>query len=232
MPGKNHSSEEPTSRRRRADDTEKVETTAKPTRGWGALANKKKEQEEYKEKLENTPREFWLKSGETAIVQFLSDEPFVMDVHSVWIDGKWSTIPCQLLTQKHCLMCRDNAKKSWKAAFKVLDYRGNWDKDKKKFKEDEKIEKYWLVGSAVAEILDALRNRRKKELTEMVFEVTKTGSGKTTSYSISVAEDEDGVKLKPVSFKEKYAEIEELVLESLVPTDSYLDKSGFDVSEN
>jgi hypothetical protein len=182
--------------------------------------------------MDNTPREFWLKSGETAIVQFLSDDPCVVDTHSVWIDGSWKTIPCQLTTQKHCLMCRDNAKKSWKAYFKILDYRGNWDKDKKKFKNDEQIEKFWGVGSGVADILDSLRLRRKKDLTELVLEVTKTGSGKTTTYSISVAEDDDGVKLKPVTFKEKYPDIETLVVDSLVPTDSYLDKTGFDTSEN
>lgn len=196
------------------------------------MVKRREYRETRKERNENLIREFWLKSGETATIQLLNDEPFVFDGHNVKIDGDWKTVPCQLVKQRHCLMCRDKVRKAWKAAFKLWDYRGNWDKDKKRFKNDDEFEKIWLVSDATCELLDALRKRKKCELTDIVLDVTRVGSGKTTTYSIQIAEDDDGRRLKPIDKKEKFPGARELVTHNLFLSDAELEATGFESSED
>jgi len=232
----------PTKTRRRGDDDEedvaprRKRTTSededddfdsKPKgKGWGALAKKRAEQADSDEEH---IREFWLKSGESAVIQFISPEPFCLDGHMVKFDSgnkNWSFTPCQLSEQRYCLMCREKIKKTWKAAFKVLDYRGTWDKDKSKFKHDTQIEKLWLVGATTAEQIKTFIDKKGKALTDVVFEVTRSGKGKNTTYNVAVAydEDNDDRPFKPVRFKEQFPKVDKLMKPL---TDKKLEAKGF-----
>lgn len=220
--------EEETTSTRRGASTEKESTSPKTTgSGWGNLANRKKQIEDSKD--EDSIRDFWLADGETAQVQFITDEPYCVDGHNVKTDaGKWGFEVCQLMEQRHCLMCRTGIKKTWKAAFKVLDYRGTWDTDKKKFKHDKQVEKLWLVGSTIAEQLKAITDKRGKPLTEMVLEISRSGSGKSVSYNFEPAFDKDDKKLIPVEWEEEYPELEELVVPK---NDAKLEARGFSAGD-
>ena len=164
-------------RRRRVDEVEDTSRrTERKTQGWGAVAKRQADIAEKREAAESSVRDFWLKSDETAIIQFLQDEPYCFDAHQVKDKkGNWAIVPCQLNTGRHCVLCSDGVKQTWRAAFKILDYRGSWDKDKKKFKYDKPVEKIWKVGSTIAQQLKQIVDKKGKDLTEMVFEVTRSG---------------------------------------------------------
>lgn len=206
----------------------------KKLNGWAAVAEKQQEYEREKERREaenDKPREFWLKAGERAVIQFLHDEPYTFNGHSIKNKhGDFKFEPCQLDRQKYCLMCRDGIKQTWKAAFKILDYRGTWDKDKKKFKWDKPIEKIWVVNMTILGALTNQRDKRKKELTEMVLEVSRTGKGKKdTSYNFEPALDEDDERMKPIRHKEEFDDVSELVVSK---KDEELIDLGFDAPED
>ena len=160
------------------------ETPERSTSGWGAVARRQAEIAERRSEMENQVKEFYLKDGESATIQFLHDEPYCYDAHSVRDkNGRFSVVPCQLNTQRRCEMCSRGIKQTWRAAFKILDYRGSWDKDKKKFTYDKPVEKIWKVGATIANQLKSIRDRRGRELTEMVLEVTRSGSNTDTTYN-------------------------------------------------
>lgn len=190
--------------------------------GWGAVARRQTELAEIREKSGSQVRDFYIKSGESAVIQFLQDEPYCFDAHQVQdAKGNWQTIPCQLNTGKHCVLCSKGVKQTWKAAFKILDYRGTWNKEKGCFNNDEPIVKIWKVGSTVAQQLKNLIDKKKKDLTEMVIEVSKSGSGTDTTYNFEIAFDEKTERrMEPISFKDETPSCEELCAP---PTDSELE---------
>lgn len=212
----------PESRRgAKASEEAKPKTTGS---GWGNVANRKKQVEASKSD-EDAIRDFWLADGESAIVQFVTDEPYCVDGHNIKTDaGKWGFEVCQLVEQRHCVMCRSGLKKTWKAGFKVLDYRGTWDAEKKKFKHDKQVEKLYMVGAAIAEQLKALTDKRGKALSTMVLEISRSGSGKSTAYNFETAFDKDDRKLVPVEWEEVYPELDEIVISK---TDEQLEAKGF-----
>lgn len=195
------------------------------SQGWGAVAKRQADIAEKKDAAENAVRDFWLKDKESAIIQFLQDEPYCFDAHQVKDKrGNWSIVPCQLNTGKHCVLCTEGVKQTWRAAFKIIDYRGSWNKDKGKFTYDKPIEKLWKVGSVIAQQLKQIVDKKGKELTEMVFEVTRSGSGKDTSYNFEQALDDDDRKLKPKSWEELTPSAEELCQP---PSDDEVDEMGY-----
>lgn len=166
-----------------------------------------------------------MKDGESATIQFLHDEPYCYDAHSVRDkNGRFSVVPCQLNTQRRCEMCSRGIKQTWRATFKILDYRGSWDKDKKKFTYDKPVEKIWKVGATIANQLKSIRDRRGKELTEMVLEVTRSGSNTDTTYNFEPAFDDDDRKRSPIPWKEATPPVETLCQP---PTDDEIDASGY-----
>ena len=213
-------------RRRRSDrEDSRTSKSERKTQGWGAVAKRQADIAEKREAAENSVRDFWLKPDETAIIQFLQDEPYCFDAHQVKDKkGNWSIVPCQLNTSRHCVLCSDGVKLTWRAAFKVLDYRGSWDKDRKKFKYDKPIEKIWKVGSTIAQQLKQIVDKKGKELTEMVFEVTRSGSGKDSSYNFEQAFDDDDRKMKPIDWDEQTPSAEELCQP---PTEDEIDERGY-----
>lgn len=220
-------SEERSSRRRRHDEDEETRSSRRErkTQGWGAVAKRQADIAERKAEMENKVRDFWLKPDESAIIQFLQDEPYCFDAHQVKDkNGNWTIVPCQLNTGRHCVLCSDGVKQTWRAAFKIIDYRGNWDKDKKKFKNDEPIEKIWKVGSVIAQQLKQIVDKKGKDLTEMVFEVTRSGSGKDSSYNFEQAFDEHDRRMKPKDWEEQTPSAEELCQP---PTEDEIDERGY-----
>jgi len=214
--------EEERPRRRREATSSKPE---RKTQGWGAVAKRQADIAAKKEDAENSVRDFWLKSDESAIIQFLQDEPYCFDAHQVKDSrGNWAIVPCQLNTSKHCVLCSEGSKLTWRAAFKILDYRGTWDKDKKRFKNDKAVEKIWKVGATIAQQLKQLVDKKGKDLTEMVFEVTRSGSGKDSSYNFEQAFDDDDRKMKPMSWEEDSPTAEELCQP---PTEDEIDEKGY-----
>lgn len=199
------------------------------TQGWGAVAKRQAEVAERKEAAESSVRDFWLKSGESATVQFLQDEPYCYNAHNVKDrQGNWTVVPCQLNTSKHCILCSEGSKQTWKAAFKILDLRGTWDKDKKKFKYDKPVEKLWKVGATIAQSLKQIVDKRGKDLTEMVFEVTRSGEGKDSSYNFEQAFDDDDRKKKPAKWEETTPTAEELCQP---PTEDEIDEKGYSTDD-
>lgn len=194
--------------------------------GWDAVVAKKEENDEAREGLGDIIYDFYLKDGESAIIQFLDDEPYCFDAHQVKNKkGKFETKVCQLVSQKYCGMCDAKVKITWKAAFKVLDFRGKWSKEKEGFLYDKPVEKRYLVSNTVAIQLRGLIERKKKKLSEMVLEVSRTGSSATdTSYSFEIALDKDDNKIKTVAWTSEYPAIEKLCVP---PTDAELEKIGF-----
>ena len=88
-------------RSRRGGD-ESSPRSSKREQGWGAVARRQEEVTKRIEEAGNSLREFWLKTGESAIIQILQEEPYCFDAHQVKDKrGKWTLVPCQLNTGKH-----------------------------------------------------------------------------------------------------------------------------------
>lgn len=216
MPTKERSS-------RRSEKSERKST------GWGAVARRATEVKERKEEMENKIRDFWLKEGESANIQFLQNEPYCFYAHNVKDKDKhFHVVPCQLNTQDSCVLCHDGVKQTWKAAFKILDFRGKWDTDKKKFVGGDPTEKLWMVGTTIAQQLKQFIDRKGKDLTDMVIEVTRSGSGKDSTYNFGVALDDDDRRIKPISWDSETPEASELCQP---PTDDEIDERGYDSGE-
>lgn len=200
------------------------ETTARST-GWGAVARRQAESEERKSEMTNKVRDFWLKPEETATVQFLDNEPYCYDAHSVRDrKGNWAVVPCQLNTGKHCCLCSEGVKQTWRAAFKILDYRGTWNTTKKDFNHDKPQERIWRVGATLAQQIKQIVDKKGRPLTELVMEVTRSGTGKDSTYNFETAFDADDRKLKPITWKSDTPPTEELCLP---PTDDDVDRYGY-----
>ena len=208
----------------RGKETE-ISPRKKSVQGWGAVARRQAEVEERKEAAENSVREFWLKDGESAQIQFLQDEPYCYDAHSTKDSkGNWKVVPCQLNTGKHCVMCSSGMKQVWRAAFMVLDFRGTWNKEKSKFNHDKPMLKIWKVNATIAQQLKQIIDKKGKNLTEMVLEVSRSGGGKSTSYNFEMAFDDEDRRIKPVSYTEDYPSAEELCQP---PTTDEIDALGY-----
>ena len=121
------------------------------------------------------------------------------------------------------------SKQIWRAAFKLLDYRGSWDSEKKKFKHDKPVEKIWRVGTTIAQQLKQIVDKKGKELTELVLEVTRTGEGKDATYNFEMAFDDDDRRMRPKDWEEMLPSAEEICQP---PTDDELDEMGVSVSDD
>lgn len=218
----------PESRRSREPEPESTASTTTGI-GWGPVANRKKEVADRFEES-NGIREFWLRDGESAMIQFLDDAPLCIDGHNILNgEGKWAFEPCQLLAQRHCLMCRDKIKKGWKAYFKIIDYRGTWDKGTEEFLYDKEDERYWSVGSTVAEQLEGIITAKGRKLSTMVFIVRRTGEKKNTSYNFEMALDRDDRVIRPITdWEDEYDPLTKIIVPK---TDAELEKRGFSQPE-
>lgn len=198
--------------------------------GWGAVVEKKVEAEQKKKAAEERKNQIWdfyLRDGESAIIQFINDEPVCMDGHNLKDQyNNFVFVPCQLDRQKHCLACRESAYLSWKAAFKVLDFREKNKKGDMVYSE-KPTEKLFKVGQQLAQQIKSFVDKKGKELSEVVVEITRSGSGaKDTSYNLSIALDDDDAKIQPISWKEKFDSLEDIFSS---PTDEEYMEQGYTV---
>lgn len=165
--------------------------------GWGDVMKKKKQIETAKKMKGNRPayldirNKFMVKDEETVRIQILNDEPVCVDGCN--IPGDFDFYVSRKNVDRTCPLVEHGLKPTFRAGFKVLDYRGKYDKDKRKHIGGEPEEKYWLVSNTVATQLHALMKRKGTPLTEMVLDVTRSGSDKNTTYNFEVATDRKGM---------------------------------------
>lgn len=198
--------------------------------GWSAVQERKERNEALDEARKKELQEFYLQTDEEAEIQLLVDEPIVVEGHNIKNRyGRFQFEPCQKFTQKHCLMCQEGIKLSWKAAFKILDFRGSWDKDKKEFKYDKPVEKIWLTSPTLAAQLNAFFEKRKSKPSELSLLITAAGSGKSKTHNIQLALDEDD---RMVPTEKGYVEQKATLLEALQPKDdTALEAMGFEAPQ-
>ena len=80
------------------------------------------------------------------------------------------------------------------------------------------------MGSTIAQQLKQIVDKKGKDLTEMVFEVTRSGSGKDSSYNFEQAFDDEDRKMKPMDWDEQTPSAEELCQP---PTEDEIDERGY-----
>lgn len=162
--------------------------------GWASMTQRKEEIES-----NTSAPEFYLKNDEVAIIQYLDEEPRAFEGHRIKLpSGKYKTLPCQLEHQRYCHLCNAGEKSSWFGAMRVLDYRGKWDKDASDFLWDSQVEKIHVFGLTYAQQLHSYSVKRRVGLTKLVIEISKTGTGKTSTFNLSIGVDESGTPLAPV----------------------------------
>lgn len=211
------------------DSRPKRSSSSKETGGWAKLRQKAEERELAKDVLNSKIPNFRIKAGEFAFIQFTHDEPMVVETHQTKNKyGRYETQVCQKETGKHCVMCDKGMGTSTKAAFKVLDFRGRWDKDQEDFSWDEPLERLLWASQSLAIQIHDYAERKGVALSEAVIEIARSGSGaQDTSYSLSPALDEDNHPVEPLDlyeFEMDFPPIEEVV----VPlTDEELEAIGF-----
>jgi len=171
--------------------------------GWAYLNKKHEQIEKEKERRAQTPRDFYMTDGEYAEVQMLDKEPFIFEAHSIMTGGSFQKEPCQKSFQRNCLMCNEGIKSTTAVAFKLIDYRGNYDKAKEDHKWDEPIEKIWVTGMTLAKQIHTFIKKKGVALDEIVLGITRSGSGKETSYNIEMAMDKNNVVYEPIEFEPK-----------------------------
>ena len=98
--------------------------------------------------------------------------------------------------------------------------------ERKRFKNDKPIEKIWIVGSTIANSLKQVRDKDKKgrELNQMVLEVTRSGEGKDSTYNFEQAFDEDDKRMRPIDWDEQGMTAEEYCQP---PTEDEIDEAGY-----
>lgn len=192
--------------------------------GWDKVAAKKKLADERSTSGFST---IMLRDGESARIQFLDDDPYCFNGHqSKALFGNWYVKVCQLERKKYCMMCEKGLKTIWFAAFRVLDFRGDWDKEKECFKGGEPVERVLQIKNPTAIQLKGMKERYGKRLTELVLDYTRTGAGATdTKYNFERAVDEKTeIMVKPKVWKTKMQPLREIMLP---PSDNALVASGF-----
>ena len=199
--------------RRAADSAAPGKTTG---RGWGKVVEKKKAIDRNSEMRKRpayleVKNKFYLKEdGDMATIQILDEEPYCVEGCTLVADH-YNFYTTRKMVAKSCPMVDAGNKLTWKACFKVLDYRGEWDKDSKDFKNDKPVERYWLVSNTVAQQIQSFAKRKGKPVNQVVMNVVKSGAGKNTTYNFEQAIDEDDNVIRAMVWKEKLPSSEEVM---------------------
>lgn len=186
---------------------EKEKKSVSTGTGWGAVVARQEEVNRIREDMDRRIPEFYLTEGESAMIQFIDSAPYCYDAHAVMgKNGRYATVPCQLSEKKHCLLCSSGSKQTWKAAFRVLDYRGSWDKNSKSFRHDKQVPKIWRVGATLAQQLRTFCEKQGRDLDDLVIEVSRSGKGTDTAYNLTRAIDKNERVVKPIEFDDSELE--------------------------
>ncbi len=128
---------------------------------------------------------FWLSNGEEIDVVFLDNSPTIFNGHVIKCSteaGKtfYRTEACQKSAQDYCVLCETENKTVSKSkkiiAFRILDSRGNWNKDlnnKKGGMDGVASPKIFLVSLDLAKQIKLLRDDAGGELTDKVIKLSK-----------------------------------------------------------
>jgi hypothetical protein len=158
---------------------------------------------------------FIISDGDIVTVQFLDDEPVCVKGCNV-PSANFDFYVSRKEVDKSCPMLDAGLKETWKAGFRILDYRGEYDKATKKHKPNSAPqEKIWLVSNTVATQLLDIQSRKNKPLTRMVLDVSRKGSGKDTVYNFDTARedpsDDESPVMKPIPHTPALPELTEVL---------------------
>lgn len=153
---------------------------------------------------------FTIRDGETTIISFPAG---FLDfaAHSLKVGKYYPKVRCHKdLGEKTCPYCKDGVRVTDSIAIPVLDYRGKWDSESKSFEggydkknrwvEAEKpASRLWVLSQRQFDSIVELCSRKRKHLSEVMIEVSRTGSNKKTVYNYSLT---DEVEMFEGPFKE------------------------------
>lgn len=177
--------------------------------GWDAVANRKTfvdkngyGGDDLKPIYNQMKFSFNLKDGESAVIQFISDQPYCADGF-IMSNLNYAFYPSQRSVQRHDTYAEAGYKSQWRAGFKILDFR-RWDKKKSCNVDcDDPTEKYWVAGYGLAEQIKAFADKKGRKLSEMTILVTRSGSGTGSKYNFELALDDRDRPIKPIEWDEE-----------------------------
>lgn len=178
----------------------------------------KKQQELGKSKLYR----WFIKDGETAIVRFITGEPITFMEHTYFNEGSGSPVQNYTCSREsgECPHCDKGNKPVFKGAYIIIDRRKykikNGPNAGKTVKNTLKL---LICGQTMLAQLEHHHN--KYDLTSRDFEVTRTGSGKSSSYSW------DRQEKAPLSKEDKRAvaeisgekDLDEIIIDNIKPVE-------------
>lgn len=187
--------------------------------GWGAITQQLNEAREKQAAFENgeyKARAFplFLKSGESAEVSFIDDEPWSGKIHTLKPPsgkGLWLTRKC---LGANCPYCEQGDKPKFRAFFTVVDHRtGSFINKKGELVETKDQVRYYECSAATADMLFNKFNKQAKKLgvtslTEVVVDISKYGSGTSTTTSFDIYARENQIipeGAKPIDFDEEFS---------------------------
>jgi hypothetical protein len=141
---------------------------------------------------------FYLLDGEVSEVVFLEDSPRVFTGHNLKMRSKngktfYVVEQCQKAVQKHCGFCTTNLKTVGDSrqfiSFLLLDSRGSWDIENKKF-DGKPAPKFWLAPLGAAKAVKRLRDEVGGTLLGKVVKLSKDSKNYTPQV-ITVASKKD-----------------------------------------
>jgi hypothetical protein len=112
------------------------------------------------------------------------------------VGSDYPKVPClKALGKKSCPYCLEKLPREF-VTIPILDYRGSWDKDSKRFeggldKKDnwvlaEPVPKLWVLSAIQFDNILQVQSRKKKKMDDMLIEVSRVGKDKATTYNYSI----------------------------------------------
>jgi hypothetical protein len=124
---------------------------------------------------------FFLKDGEEASVRFVTDEPVGYEEHAEQVNGRWEYYTCS--GDEDCLGCKRGVRKSWRAAYKIIDRRTWTDRKGNSHSNEIKVLK---VGIRAFPMVDKIQKRVGLRTRDVSIE--RTGQGIDTTYTFMAEE--------------------------------------------
>jgi len=128
----------------------------------------------------------YFKDGETKNIRFVSGKPLgkIMQ-YMIKVNGKWRKFTAPVVNQKTGMMERDlfmenGYQATSKVIYEVIDRTGYLNKDGKRVKD---IPLFWVVGSRIYENIEKF-NDKYSDLSKFDFEVSRSGGGTDTTYTL------------------------------------------------
>lgn len=177
-------------------------------RGFKAVDEEKKRQDEEQSKRGGLFRFFLTKDKEEADITFLTEQPVNFYEHTLKkvVNGKerYESIPC---TGEDCSHCADGDRPSFKSAWLIIDHREvTYKKDGKDQTVQDQL-RLLVYGTKISSQLD--RKSERYGLTGRLYTVVRLGKGTSTSYTFEHGDkytltEEEIESVMPDSIKEQY----------------------------